>query len=398
MSQYDLPLELWLQVFSHLDVEPPSAQDALEIPDVHSLSREDKPLKNLSLVCKAVRTAVIPLLYKHARVKLEDLLPASMEKEDASDRFYKFIRSTGISLPSISLLIYAEHELLNNLDRRFGKLWILWARLLSELDISHLIIIAPPVTLGVLCNESKPPASSSFFEMKFQRIELKHTTLAAQKLHNARSPSSMDSLGLASLLRIKGFDNMSYHGGVCLPIYGMYHYFEKDPPCLLRRWLSSSREEWRTDSRIYSNITDGNIKSFTYVCVFPHYVHFETTVLKVLHERFSAVQHLTLQLTPSTRSNILDDTAAINTGNVRLRDCWTEVERCYTSLFRMVLRGSYNDKDKFPNLETLTLYDCRKGAFGMEIEECMNAACEFQRRDQFTWEKKAEASSVEILS
>jgi hypothetical protein len=77
------------------------------------------------------------------------------------------------------------------------------------------------------------------------------------------------------------------------------------------------------------------LTSFTYRQVFPHLAHFRKVLAHLV--RLKTLSSIAFQMAPATDSGILDDTAMISHGHLRLRDCWMEVERGYTEAVRVLL-------------------------------------------------------------
>ena len=78
------------------------------------------------------------------------------------------------------------------------------------------------------------------------------------------------------------------------------------------------------------------LRRLTYTAIFPHYAHFDV-VLGTLVE-FNALRHLRLQLAPDPNgSRLLDDQEFVGKGNLSLRDCWNEVEKCYEAVVTRLL-------------------------------------------------------------
>ena len=95
------------------------------------------------------------------------------------------------------------------------------------------------------------------------------------------------------------------------------------------------------------------LREFTYTSVFPHFVHFGHIVDTIAE--FKALMHLRLKLAPDRKSNLLDDEATVSRGNLRLSDCWQELERCYEAFMgRLLSRGSASG---LPILERFTSLD-----------------------------------------
>lgn len=71
-SLYALPTELLIQIASHLDVDAPSVSKFAYEPTKELASSENTPLKDLSRVSWRLRKVVIPILFKYARLPLDE--------------------------------------------------------------------------------------------------------------------------------------------------------------------------------------------------------------------------------------------------------------------------------------------------------------------------------------
>ena len=70
-----LPEELLLYVFEHLDASPPSEVKSRQEPSLQLVRSEHYDLKNLSCVSRDWRRIVLPWLFKHSCVRLDDPRP-----------------------------------------------------------------------------------------------------------------------------------------------------------------------------------------------------------------------------------------------------------------------------------------------------------------------------------
>lgn len=126
------------------------------------------------------------------------------------------------------------------------------------------------------------------------------------------------------------------------------------------------------------------LTSFTYRQVFPHLPLFQR-VLRILARLYN-LRRVAFQLAPAASSGILDDTALISHGHLRLRDCWMEVERGYTEAVRVLLgdddfelRIRVEEPTKqLPALKEFTSHDCDTPVIRDDLEKLF-------RRDAVAW-------------
>jgi hypothetical protein len=121
-----------------------------------------------------------------------------------------------------------------------------------------------------------------------------------------------------------------------------------------------------------------HLASFTYRQVFAHLVHFKRVLAHVV--RLKTLKSIAFQLAPATDSGMLDNTALISHGHLRLRDCWMEVERGYTEAVRVLLgnemtevNGTLEDipgmqERALPSLTAFTSYDCHTTSIREDLE------------------------------
>lgn len=119
------------------------------------------------------------------------------------------------------------------------------------------------------------------------------------------------------------------------------------------------------------------LRHLTYAAIFPHFAHFTGYVAYLCSEifrchrpnsrnsiletlaKFGALISLRFHLAPSPESSILSDTDRIGRGNLRLQDCWAELEKCYEAIGAHVLGNEvgYRANGHFQLLERVEIGD-----------------------------------------
>lgn len=226
----NLPEELCSYVLRFLETPPRSTVHATEVPNVEHLSHGNTPLKYLSLVNSSWRRIVFPVLFRHLKVRLCEILPPAhycphvhlCDHDELSDssiaaELIAFATQNELSILNPTLTIYQadESSRLSALGHR--SRWKMWQRVLSALVPTRLIIIAPPRSIADLAGRWVMMNDAWAFKITHQRLELAVPPLAAGKLaatkpwHDCSDSSPFDFLP---------WDTLIYHGGSCLPVFG----------------------------------------------------------------------------------------------------------------------------------------------------------------------------------
>lgn len=392
-----LPEELLNHILDFLTLQPPSEACAGEVPTIEQLTCSSTPLKNLSLVNKLWRRLSFPILFSHLKVDLKEILPPAHycifphqcthdEPASIAPDLVHFVDRNELYTLSPNLLVYQDTECTSIAALGNRSKWKMWQRILSTLKPFRLIIIAPPRNMGDIVGRSIDMTDSWAFKIRHQRLELALSTPFINGISTADASSTTGitwqvleraqpyQCAQPSPFHLLPFDSLTYHGGSCLPVFGEYHYFEKRPPCLL------------ASDRLYPSGGFANLSTslahFTYITVFPHLIHMQQLVRGIASLRH--LKSLTMQLTPSKSSTMLDDLDLIGRGNLNLRDCWTEVERSYAVLVAMCQRSGTVVSGNLPSLalpavqgqgvllpvlERFTSLDYRRGILVGEIDD-----------------------------
>lgn len=397
---HDLPEELLIHIFDCLNALPPSKACDGEVPSVKQLYRADTSLRQVSLVSSSWRRVVFPLLFRHLKVSLSEILPSAHYCEqvhlcnhdvscEVAPELVEFAKRNDLAALQPSLVVYQEKDCRSLAALGYRSRWKLWQRLLSALCPSMLTLVVPPRVMGDIAGRQLDMNDAWAFKIEHQRLELSFTPSpyssgllkAAKYANNDPSPFAFQP-----------WTKLTYHGGSCLPVFGEYHYFEKRPPCLLAADRLNPVGGFRSLAH--------DLVTFSYYAVFPHLIHMQQLARAIAG--LSQLETLTLQLTPTQGSTMLDDLDLIGRGNLNLRDCWTEVERSYAVLISMchcagsevpntlsssvTLRDPAGSSILLPALKSFTSLDYQRGILAEELDDIF-------KRLTPSWSKEAGSST-----
>ena len=92
----ELPLELWEHILAYLDEGPPRIIHEFDAT-VFAGRRAKPPLKNLSTVCKQIRTATLPILFTYVQLQQSFSERNILKNQDVIlTRFLEFIVGNGL--------------------------------------------------------------------------------------------------------------------------------------------------------------------------------------------------------------------------------------------------------------------------------------------------------------
>ena len=273
----------------------------------------------------------VSMMANHVQDQLSQSLTSRVSAQTRALEDFLKMRAGGCK----SLLVYSQTGYEKNFDtaghhvNERAKIWGLTKRYINP---ERLVLIAPPELLARLAHCFTNVTDLWSFHIPFQRIELhqyptsRRDSLLSSSASDQRKinyqDAEMESEGYG-LLHSHYWSSFEYDEGSSLNIYGTYHYFEKRPPSIIN--LTS----------IQIGSLGSWLRSFTYTSVFPHHAHFIQVIQAI--EGFKALMHLRLKIAPEPTSKLLTNDDMINIGNLNLRDCWTELERCYVSVCERLL-------------------------------------------------------------
>jgi hypothetical protein len=245
---------------------------------------------------------------------------------------------------------------------RFKASAVLWQRLLSVMDPSRVVILAPPAELSYLANVAVDLFGEwAFSDMDFHILELAMSSpldtpdpqrrsscgLSPQALRRRTTeedfqldslcyaPPGEGTIAHASIMRLRPWIHLGLNEGSFLRAYGTYEYFERGPPSIIysiknclatatpgadaRQTGPARQPEGQANAHRSAPAMSHPlhaIRSFSYTAIMPFASHLDFTGL------LPQLTSLDLQLAPQPTSKILHDKSRL--GRAELEKCWQE--------------------------------------------------------------------------
>lgn len=309
-SLLQLPNELLDHIFAFLDGAVLSERNFDSLPSLTCSAPAQKPLKNLSLVSRRLRTIVLDRLFAYVRLD-----PSSVNE------FLQFINPAGLSWKVDSIAIQVSSHNYESTD----PMW--WCLLFNQVPARRIVIQGQPETYDALFGFEVILHDSWAFKVPCQYIELSQQDVSQRTM--TCEPSS-------GLLAAKKWQSMRVNEGSSLAAYTSYEYFLKKAPSLLaslQHYLSVSPP--LENPTAYRNMFASsattimatakmiqNLQAFSYTAVFPFYNHVGE-ILKCVR-RMKNLRRLYIKLCPEPGSSILEDAIQAASGHIDLNDPWSE--------------------------------------------------------------------------
>ncbi|KAK7744675.1 hypothetical protein SLS53_003564 [Cytospora paraplurivora] len=354
-----LPTEMLAHIFSFLDAPAPSDLRLHDQPKAHMFKNPNissQNLKNLSLVSHQWRATVLPLLFRHAVLYLDNLDLARIEQaraEPGAIPLLPFVRANHLKpyIHTLTLVVakstrgrpvdgaVALHppgegsghyphsaETAGPLSLAGGEKDVayyedsnwLWDLLFDVVDpLRFTIVVSPRMLASLLARMlflgDEWSFSQSHHLLSLSRSGRTPTTLSnagvepQQKRYAVEAETALSSTLPASastacpprrvpcsLFTIRAWDAILLNEGSSTRVYKTYEYFHKRPPSVLGALLGA--EGFPNDEPLIPP----SVRELSYVAIFPLSSHFNTLV-----QNLPRIDRLFVQLVP--RNDILDD-------------------------------------------------------------------------------------------
>lgn len=324
-----LPVELLDNIFRHLDTPPQSQTQFIHVPNVStpffrgSLGEavQDSTnywpfqrrgdLKTISTICRHLRHAVLPRLFKHA----------TLDPIDQS-AFLEFAHTANLTHQ-----IYSVYSVLHEPNYKYyHPAW--WCRLHNEIRPRVFTIACAPEAYSDMSGLPIELTDAWAFRMPYQLLELTQPdTVKHTDIH------FINGRPLPSILGAKPWTSIRVNEGSNLAAYTKYEYFLKKPPSLFATVQATcNTEEWdildanlSIPKPIYFTIRDmlEHLRTFSFIAVFPFYNHVDL-ILKCIR-RMNRLEKLFIKLCPEPGSTVLDEEINAAEGHFDVNDPWNEL-------------------------------------------------------------------------
>jgi len=415
-SLQDLPEEIIAQIISYLDAAPRSVTHIRHEPKYTLFDSPQRPYKDLSSTCKTLRRIALPLLFRHAKINVDDWVDQkSIDKDNALDdgRHDEYCTVSTLVLLQLTQAAYTntykegflrflkEH----NLQSRVTSLVVLcswtgskprksrisdltpsegsqiWSRILSVIDCQRIVLVGRLIDVGCIagCSDSHVhfPLSS---EADCQILELDRSTPIKTKTVGRRdvdfglATKATGTCRLApdSLLHLRRWQHIGLNEGSFLHLYGTPAWSERGPPAnspsLLDYLFPRCCGQVTTNHshRFLHTINAMSfVDSFAYTAIFPPVDHLLRIKATLGINPLQHVRKLDLQLAPAADEspNIVLDQARV--GNADMGECWEHVQATYLRIRSLLYR---NHEDAEWRLREIVCQDDANEALRMGLQ------------------------------
>ncbi|ESZ98229.1 dynactin [Sclerotinia borealis F-4128] len=327
----DLPNELLVDIFSHLDSEAPSSSHTIlhDQPTLNVTNSSIRDLKDCSVISKRWRQATLPLLFKYTRYILkyseDDSRPIL---NDLIGPFLQFIHTQSLAdIISSFTLVVREKKISNCLDGRprLGEFDRFWQGLFQTINPSTILIAAPVEALASLTSAVIKPRDLKFFEiechyLRLQRPADEHTDYDehtdCSHVHYRKLGDLQNYAMSSEIFHIRPWSSLLLNEGSNLEAYKSRPLWGVVTPSILQNLLGDD---------VPDSLINSGIRSMEYIAIFPMSSHFQSLV-----RQLPRLDHLYCQLVP--RNNILQEEESIR--EIQIEDLWMERNDCYAKLLR----------------------------------------------------------------
>jgi hypothetical protein len=437
-----LPNELFIQIASQLECQPPSIIKLAHEPSAELTTSACTPLKCLSQVSWRWRKIVLPILFTYSRIELDNepqWVPLDARLIDnmqghlttLSNHEFQIYHKMRSRIKSSSMFAFDQtfDDLLINLCRikegdEFLKsvphiLWIphlskafpSFTHFVSQYSLKHHI-----KSIVVHTNEEYKLHYASTADAPLSRAVSEIWSQIFSCLEPIRVVVAAPPTTLAGLLDTQmltsdawAFDMKIHYIELLQPEHLPFEHMRTN----CRPWNSAliHRRPWYhlgynegSSNTAYSTYEYHlkqspkmlylillrlakeaqaccNITSFTFVGVFPFATNI-TTVVRALH-RISTIRNVTFQLAPGPENNLLNDPKRM--GRAQHNDFWLE----WTESYKVI--ASYLGVFDFPDGAIFQSQDCSSKQQAVEVGECMDLlrkrGAGWRKQEGGTWVK-----------
>lgn len=203
-----LPEELLLQIFSHLDSQPPSVTKSREEPSLQITSSNTHTYKDISRVSHRWRRMTLPLLFKFSRIRL-----IQADETAVLEPFLQFVRESELIVSSVVITISKDRlppSSSHDHQNKTSEITTFWHRLVDATKATRIVIVAPPADLARLTQCTIDLSTEwAFEEMDYHLLELSYdpaTTINRQAKLFEPVP---DRIAAESILLMKPWSHLA---------------------------------------------------------------------------------------------------------------------------------------------------------------------------------------------
>lgn len=324
-----LPNEILDNIFICLDAAAPSNSKLYDEPVFDLVSSKNTNLKSSSMVCWKWRRAVMPLLFKHVCLLIQD---PSMPKPIMRNEYFAladFVRRNNLKSVITSFALCIRNvgfrpfftSYLEMKENSFTPFWTKIFEIMNPLDVK---IVAPASVLGLITECDVSFTNCEYFQAPYHYLQLRLPSSQPASGPAASAPSQDEQeerapIRPSALFESRPWNALLLNEGSFIEAYKRHEFHEKDAPSILEDLLGDNEEGMHTA------MIPPTVRDFSYIAMFPTSTHFHTLArccprLDRLYTQFVA------------RNDILKDPVAMK--YLDPNDMWIERNSCYAYIMR----------------------------------------------------------------
>ncbi|RFU33358.1 hypothetical protein B7463_g3012, partial [Scytalidium lignicola] len=364
ISIQDLPDEILADIFTYLDSPPPSPPRLYKEPNFEVTDSTSTSLKDISRVSSRWRQIALPLLFRHARLKVWGNKISLLRRSTIHEWFsplsdFLTKKSLGPVVLSFTLCVESDRSLPTAQERHsmieFSNFWEFFFKILDPIDI---LIVAPVRVVGIISGCHVSMQDAFFLDCPYHYLLLqREISDPHSSIHNvspvlnasdtqsgpSHDPSTSQTSSIihhldnhtttkstSTIFTIRPWTKLLLNEGSFIKAYSMDSYWMREPPSILDHLLGGAAHN-------YPAIIPDSIHTLSYIGIFPIASHFA-----IITRNLPMIDRLYVQLVP--RSDILENPSKMV--NVDSEDLWMERNTCYALLMREMFNVPPTDNYK----------------------------------------------------
>jgi hypothetical protein len=324
-----MPNEILDNIFIRLDTAAPSNSKLYDEPVFDLTSSKNSDLKSSSMVCWRWRRAVLPLLFKHMCLIIQN---PGMPKPIMRNEYFAladFVRRNNLKsvIASFALCIrnvgfrpsftsYPEMK-----ENNFTTFWTKIFEIMDPLDVK---IVAPASVLGLLTGCNVSSENYEYFQAPYHYLQLcqpsvQHASGPSPSAGGQEEQEEQAPIRPSALLESRPWNTLLLNEGSFIEAYKRDDFHEKQAPSILEDLVGDN------EKGIHTAMIPPTVRDLSYIAMFPTSTHFHKVT-----RRCPRLDRLYTQFV--ARSDVLKDPVAME--YLDPNDMWLERNSCYAYIMR----------------------------------------------------------------
>jgi len=327
-----LPNEILDNIFTRLDTAAPSDSKLYDEPVWGFTSSKITDLKSSSMVCWRWRRAVLPLLFRHMCLIIQDPVMANPIMRNEYFALADFVRRNNLKSIIVSFAVCIRYLGSRPIYETYFELKKIsstpfWTKIFEVMDPLDVKIVAPSYVLGFLTGCDIHWEDWEDFQTPYHYLQLR-LQLRLSVVPPAKPPASAGNQEEqeeraprhpSALFEIRPWSSLLLNEGSFIEAYKRHNFHEKNPPSILDDLIGDK------EKGISTAMIPPTVRDFSYIAIFPTSTHFQKVT-----RHCPRLDRLYTQFVP--RNDILKDPQAMQ--YLDPNDMWLERNSSYAYIMR----------------------------------------------------------------